>query len=241
MRILTLVLVLALALPAAARVNDALTIEETNFAQMNGWYLRQSVDRYENSNADRADLTALTYRVAYGVMHNFEVGADLPYLIYSGGSSGIGDVRLYQKYKFREESFEGPALTGGIGIVLPTGDRGRGTGTDKAAFELHGAAMRTLGDYTGNAHLGYRFQGNGNVDNVFLWGVALTTPLPRLMTKLKLAVEVAGSKGDLSEAYATPGLLWEPKEDFYLGLGVRLGLTDDSYDYGTVFRVGHDF
>lgn len=236
-----LLLTFCLALPALARTNDALISEETNFARLQQWYLRQSVDRFENSDRGRADRTELTYRVAYGVMHNFEVGADLPYLVFSNNQSGIGDLRFYQKYKFREENYEGPALVGGLALILPTGDQGRGTGTDKAGFELFGTAMRTFGDWTGNAHLGYRFQGNSNYDNLFIWGVALSTPLPQLSTKLRAVLELQGTKGDYSDAYAVPGLIWEPKDDFSVGLGLRLGLTSDGYDYGTAFRIGHDF
>lgn len=236
-----LLLLLAVPTPVAARLNDSVVSEDSNFARMQGLYLRQGVERYETNEGNRLDRTSVPFRIAYGVLHNLEVGADLPYLIYSGSSSGLGDIRLYQKYKFTEEDASTPALAGGLALYLPTGDEDKQTGTGKAAFELYGVGLRTIDRFTINLHLAYRFQGNSRYDNIFRYDLAVKTPLDQFARGISAVAELNGSKGDWEEVYLTPALLWEPREDFSVGLGIQIGLTKDSYDYGTVLRVGHDF
>jgi len=234
-------LALMFSLAVEARINDTLLGEDTNFTRMNSYYLRHGIERFEISDDVRNDRTEVPFRLAYGMMHNFEIGTDIPYLIFSGSNSGLGDIRIYQKYKFSEEDQQTPALVGGLALYLPTGDEDKATGTGKVAFEIYGVGMRTLGQYTVNLHLGYRFQGNSRYDNVLTYNLAIKSHIPQIARGVSGVLELNGSKSDWDEVYITPSLLWEPREAFHLGFGMRIGLTKDSYDYGTVIKIGHDF
>jgi hypothetical protein len=116
-------------------------------------------------------------------------------------------------------------------VALPTGDEDRDLGSGQFRYvpELQGALRAgpvelygTIGMEFGDEH-----------DDLFTYSAAAAYPIKDFIPLIELTGETGNGQDVL---YATPGLYWSGIEHVQLGIGVPIGLTDDSADYQVIFK-----
>jgi hypothetical protein len=97
-------------------------------------------------------------------LHTFAGGAVTRSFTSSGDASGIGDMLVRAKYRFR--SMPGGGLAAGIDLRLPTGDAENllGTGAAGAAFTFIGSSTR--GQFGPHFNVGFTTNGESDVVNI---------------------------------------------------------------------------
>lgn len=230
--------------PAQAKFRNSLNFRDNNFVAMNNTELTHRYQEFSDCDSDTLDRTELTYQLTYGIFTNFEVGMSFPIIFYEDAESGLGDVQVYQKFKFTEESGALPTSSGGFELILPTGDESATPpfGSDK----LDARFFLTLGqdfgeDWRWLTNGAVRFFGDESHEDKYEFNGALTyQPGSRLKTMLELNGHSGGYQ-DLSEIYLAPGLNIRPKDNFSFQLTFPVGVSDEAADYKTAFQFAVNF
>ncbi|MFB3895879.1 MAG: transporter [bacterium] len=130
---------------------------------------------YINYNSD-VDGWVLDGYAKYGITDKWELGLDLPYISISPDVGedvdGIGDLNVWTKYRFLDESKTCMGLAAGVNVKLNTGDEdvvGTNDDTDWTPFIM--ASFKPAEQFALGAKLGYTFMGEDNTDDEFLYGV----------------------------------------------------------------------
>lgn len=170
----------------------------------------------------------------YGLTDQVQLSAEVPYVWVDpddGDShNGVGDVQLAVNWNFIEEKDFALGLSGTV--ALPTGDEDRdlGSGQFRYAPALLGA-LRVADAVELYGSIGGEF--GDNHDDRFTYSLTAAYPINDFIPLIELTGET-GSDEDV--LYATPGLYWMGIEGLEFGLGVPIGLTDDSADYQVIFK-----
>ncbi len=236
-------------LPAESKFRDVVNFEDNSFVSMDNTELLHRYRKISGYDEDFYDHTRLTYQFAYGILPNFEVGITLP-VVFSdgndtvGGEEGIGDVEVYQKFKFSEKGERMPETSGGYALILPTADDEgppyMGTKKLDARFFVtvgHEFSERT--DWLVNFSM--RFSGDGDVENKYRYNAALVY---QMLDNAKLAFEFNGQTGgirDETEHYLSPGILFQPRDNLSLNLTVPIGLGSEAADHRAAVQLAVDF
>lgn len=236
---LTALLSLLIAWPVTAEIDNskfrnAINFEGNEFVGMYNVEVKHGLRSVEGATPSRYDRTELNYALTYGVFMNYEITLDLPVKFHENGPDDIGDLGLKQRLKFTEQETGFADSSGGIELILPTGNDGTNppTGTDDVNFRLFGSvghALTTNTEWLLNA--GYTIYGEDQIDDRFQYNGAVAY---RATDQLKLNVEANGWTGgrpDNSEIYLSPGLIYQPRAGFSLTLSAPVGLNSDSADH----------
>ncbi len=147
-------------------------------------------------------------------------------------TDGPLDTALDLKWRFYERG----ALSLGLkpGITLPTGDDARGLGAGEATWGALLIGSYQPGPLAFHSHLGYR-----RFRNTLGWRESLAHISGALVytesAKLKLAVDVSADTNPLPSAYGTLryavlGLIYSPRADLDIDLGVKFRLNGVVFD-----------
>jgi hypothetical protein len=192
------------------------------------------------SQWEDADAFVIDLYGKYGIMDAWEVGLDVPLISVSpdvgDDESGIGDVNVWTKYQFIDESKDGFGLAAGLNVKLATGsdDKGIGTGhVDWMPFIM--ASMKPADQFVLGAKIGFNFVGEpdgANLDDEFhytIWGgYAIDERLGIVAELIGNTARVDGADDPLElDAGVTYGLA----ENLGLVAGIGAGLSDASPDW----------
>lgn len=242
-------------------------LTETVYPQAQGETQITLVPSYFSNNGDGDDLL-LGLSVEYGITDRFAVGAGwIPYRkIYfdqASDQSGPGDLELGVKYAFDKNEDLQLQIAIGLGVTLPTGDEDKGLSEGNRVYEPFIVLSKDFGDDT-NIHfnLAYGFvevvnrpheiglaekeeimDGGKDGANGLALNLGLVTKLsPHWRGTLELNLETNEiDDGEETESFFTPGLVWKGLDDFEFGLGVPIGLTDESPDWGLIAKASYEF
>ncbi|MFB6356418.1 MAG: transporter [bacterium] len=238
-------MVLALTVSGAeARFKNTINFEDNQFVDMNKLEILHRYQEISGAEPDTWDRTDFSYEVRYGVLYNFELGVNIPLKFYENGENGIGDLGIQQKFKFIDEKDNPLDMSGGIELILPTGDdKGNPpTGTDKVNARLFGSMGQSIDKrLKWIAGSGGTFYGQNDVENKFSYNAAVRWQADE---KLRLNTELNGEVGgrpDNSELYASPGVIYRPQKGFSLTFSAPIGVTSDSSDHRLNFQMIHEF
>ncbi len=174
--------------------------------------------------------------------------------------TGIGDVEVGFKVRVFENDKDSyiPATSLGFKMSLPTGNWKKDLGSDHLGFELGLALSKTLEKFAYHLNLagGYvdnaREEGeSGKIDEVELeCGIGLVyMPSENLDLIGEVYAEfereyIAGEYNYGTKIYLVPGIAYEFEEfmgGLDIGVGVPIGLTYESYDWGVILKVMRKF
>jgi len=194
--------------PAAMNLEGGLAFDYINIdSDINAWVL----DAY----------------LKYGIIDNWEVGADIPYLNISpdegDSQSGIGDMNIWTKYRFISEDKDNFGLAAGLNVKLATGDEDEGLGSGETDFmPFIMGTIKPSDQIVLGAKVGYDIIGEPDgvdVDNEWLgtiWGGYMLKP----------------NVGLVAELY---GNTQKGKDPLAIDAGVTYGITENA---GFVFGAG---
>lgn len=155
-----------------------------------------------------------------GVMENLEIGIGLPFLFLKEtpyldapeeSGHGRGDLELTAKYNFIKDTVNSPAMSGLLGIKLPTGKEAKKGCTDLPTSSggtdliFMGILSKELDPLTACLNISYTITGKGkdeegdeiNPGNIFFYDLALDYGLNRRTTFVtELTGEFAGESKD---------------------------------------------
>lgn len=212
-----------------------LFVGEKIYLQEKGeWYLIVTPSFAKAPDEKEFELEA---EVIYGLTDQLQLSAEVPYVVVNPDSGsqhqGIGDVDLAANYNFIQTSQF--ALGVRAEFIIPTGDENRGLGGGQFAVVPALLAGFRFGDAELYASIGEFI---GEDDDAFTYTIAGAYPWRQLVGVLELT-GLNGSGEDV--LYLTPGAYWNVTEKIQVGLGVPIGLTDDSDDYQIVGKISFEF
>jgi hypothetical protein len=207
----------------------------------------QDADELENTAAFRYSKSQPTENYAaeaefeYGLTDRWEIDADMPYEFLrpknARGADGIGDVEAAVRYGVVPLG-QGPvALTAGLGLGIPTGDRTRDLGEGRLTLEPFFTASTWVGRCNVQVNGGWtRAVTNSGEEprDDFEYNVAILYPVKRWYVVLEGNGE---STSKVTKYYVTPELIWRPMKTLELLVAVPLGITHESADYGVIGAV----
>lgn len=225
----------------------------------------ENQEAIEEDATSATDTTTTTLGFEYGITENLTAELSIPYLdteITSDGETtsqdGIGDIEFGAMYGLLHETDTLPAIAIGVEVAAPAGDEDKGLGNDAWGYGATLAVSKRLTeDFTGHLALGYEFVNNAtDVDDgartevdedevSFGIGVAYDVSEALCLTMELNGVEetekTAEAKVRTHELYLTPGFNYEVVDDLQIGVGVAIGLNNDSYDYGAMGKIVYEF
>ena len=145
-------------------------------------------------------------------------------------TAGTGDLELGLKYSWMNMAETGFHSAVGVGLGLPTGDQERGLGEGKTGVEPFVALAwdpARLEDFQIFLHTGLEIEKEGKEGFVNA-GLFARAGAWVVTAELNWAEE---------ESYFTPGLVAHPRDGWEIGLGVPIGLNDESDDFRVLFMV----
>ncbi|GEM_PF-5657050 len=232
---------------AEAKFRDALNFPDNTFAEMDSMELLHRYQKITDYDSDIYNHTRLSYKLTYGVMPGFEAGIKLPVIFAEenvGDDQGIGDLEIFQKFKFMEAEEGLPEMSGGFALILPTAESEGGPfmGTS----DLDGRFYATIGqDFAEEVswllNAAYRYVGDNDFDDKMSYNAALNVQTGE---RSKMVLEINGWRGgvrDESEYYASPGLLLQPQDNLSLNISSPIGLNSESADYRALIQFAVDF
>lgn len=171
--------------------------------------------------------------------------------------SGIGDIETGIKIKLSEEGDQWwePTVSLGFGVSWPTGDWKRDLGTDSYGWETNLLLSKTTDKWAYHLSGGFgmtnhaREQGESETSDIeeFEVGGALVymaTDRLDLICELLAEFEKEKTGSDTNhekEIYVVPGFGYELFDDFEMGIGVPIGLTNASYDWGIIAKIQYEW
>lgn len=242
-------------------------ITETVYPQAHGETQITLQPNYFSNGGEEDFLLGLS--VEHGISDNFLVQVGwLPYrkLYYDQGDdqSGPGDLALGVKYAFNKRVDLQLQIALGFGLLLPTGDEDKGLSEGNRVYEPYMVISKDFGN-NANIHfnLAYGFvevvnraheddpdeQGGAessrekegaNELTLNLGYVAKLSPHWRGTLELNLKTNEIDD-GEETESFFTPGLVWNGLDAFEFGLGMPVGLTADSPDWGLIANASYEF
>jgi hypothetical protein len=245
---------LALAAPAAARVNllepwsPAVDFSVPSRPWTHGANLRLG--------AGDLDAVEASYNLSHSPRPGWEVEGTLGYLSIDGkppfgDDSGLGDLAVAGKYAFSPAG--GPASVQFVteaGVSFPTGDADEGLGAGGLGFLLGWGLRLPIERVVGYAHLGLKAYTEGSDTH---WGDVFSFTLGAqqpLRADTVLSVDLRGfnrgkdkvngvrTASGTQELYLAPGIVWTPAGRTADVFGtILLGLSSDAHDLGLLAGV----
>jgi hypothetical protein len=201
----------------------------------------ESTATFRCSKSQPTENYAAEAELEYGVTDRWEIDADVPYEFLrpknEPGVDGVGDVEAAVRYGAIPIG-QGPvALTAGLELGIPTGDRTRDLGEGRLTLEPFLTASTWVGRCNVQVNGGWtRAVSNAGQEprDDFEYNVAILYPVKRWYLVLE-------GNGDSTSAvttyYVTPELIWRPMKNLELLVAAPLGITRESADYGVIAAV----
>jgi len=199
------------------------------------WYLILTPSFAKGSHEKEFELEA---ELIYGLTDELQLSIEAPYIVLNPDvghqHQGLGDISLAVDYDFIQNSRMALGVKGQVSI--PTGDEDRDLGAGQFLYSPEILSAFRFGEAELYATVGGVF-GDDHPD-LFTYSVAGAYPWERFIGVL----ELTGAHGrDSDVVYITPGAYWNASEKIQLGLGVPIGLTEDSDDYQIVGKISFEF
>ena len=213
--------------------------------------LEVSVEYAKQPNGDKEYVSY--FIPVYGLTERLEFSAEFPHKLTNfkegGGEEGLEDVSLVLKTLIVEERDNMPAFLIKTAVKLDNGDEDKGLGSGDKDLGLVAVATKNIGPSTLHVNIGYAFAGNDfdpALKDYVIYGMAGEYPLTE---KLKLMIELYGESNSHFDVdafkhhdlQALLGSTYQLTERMVFDAAIKVGLTDDSPDYGLAVGMSIDF
>ena len=187
--------------------------------------------------------------IQFGITDRVEAEVDAIYLSIPGDGStnrGPGDMDPGLHYALRPD-VEKVSLTVGVDVGLPTGNKAKDLGSGQVDVELFGiTGMKVC---QGELHVTGVLDVGDKVEPGLDIGLAYPLGGLRLTLETNVVVDperpgelaVSQDKGENVWVIVTPGLFHRASPEIEYGIGVPIGLTRSSPDWGLIGRLTIEF
>lgn len=188
-------------------------------------------DKKESVTNEDADF-AVT--LTYGISKPVDVVLTVPYQSWQTGDpgsedrgDGLSDLAIETKWRFYDNGGLSFALK--PGFTIPTGDDEKDLGSGKLDYYLYFIASKEMDPWALDVNLAYIRNNNGEDDREDIWHASLAFTLDA-GKEVKLVGDIGietnpdrWSAG--APAYVMGGLIYSPRGNLDLGIGLKSGLT----------------
>jgi hypothetical protein len=226
----------------SVRLPEELAITRSVVMQEND-ELESSVkfDQFKFSQPFYVKKSSVAAEFEYGLTDRWELDAEVPYRFrnfnHVRSVDGIGDVETAVRYGVVPVGQEPFAVTAGLGVGIPTGDRAQDLGDGRLTLGPFFTASTWFGPVNVQCNGGWARAVTSAGDeprDEFEYNIAALYPVGRWF----LVLEGNGvSTTDQSVYYVTPELIWKPMKNVKFMVAVPVGVTRESADYGIVAAI----
>jgi hypothetical protein len=186
-----------------------------------------------------SDKVAFLSTLTYGIADPVDIAINIPYQFWRSSDSdlettgsGLSDLAIELKWRFYEK--EGFSLALRPGFTIPIGDDKKDLGSGMMRYYLIFITSKEMDPWSFHLNLAYIRNNNTGDDRTDLWHASFASTV-EIVKKLKLVGEIGiESNPEPSStnppAYILGGLIWSPRGNLDLGLGVKAGLTNSETD-----------
>jgi len=174
----------------------------------------------------------------YGLTDRLELDAEVPYVWLNPfddpAANGIGDVEIALRYGLVDYRSQAFALTVGLAVTMPTGDRMKDLGEGRLGVEPFFTASQWIGPVNVQLNAGWRRAVTNAGDepkNEYEYNVALLYPIRQFFVVLEGNGETTSEN---TKYYVTPELIWKPSKQLELFVASPIAVTHAAGDYGVV-------
>jgi hypothetical protein len=201
----------------------------------------ESTATFHYSKSQPTENYAAEAELEYGLTDRWEIDADAPYEFLRPknklGADGVGDVEVATRYGVVPIGRGPVALTAGLELGIPTGDRTHDLGEGRLTLEPFLTASTWIGRCNVQVNSGWTRaltnSGEAPLDD-FEYNAAILYPMKRWYVVLEGDGE---SSSAVTTYYITPELIWRPMKNLELLIATPLGITHESADYGVIGAV----
>ncbi|MCX7918781.1 MAG: transporter [bacterium] len=200
-----------------------------------------------NNESDWLTAWVLDAYAKYGILDNWEVGFDVPYIGWDVDGwreeSGLGDVNVWTKYRFINEEESCCGLAAGVNVKLATGEQSEGLGTghvDWMPFIM--GTIKPADQITLGAKVGYnRVSDDDNNDRDDEWNYGIWGGYA-IQDNLSIVGEIYGKevKGDDPLTFDA-GVTYGIAENVGLVGGAGWGLNNAAWDWHVFLGIKGNF
>jgi hypothetical protein len=238
-----------------ARNIETIFGEDNNFITMTDVEVEQGLSvykTYDNKGLNKKDVGIIPVRISYGIMQNMEVGLKIPYVFIENGKNSLGDVSLYQKFKFVNETENVPSFSGGIELNFPTGNFLSGGDSTTSFYDILDNDKLDIKLFFsfGKDFPGLRIFGSAGLNFLeagdetkfdYDAGINLNITNGFKLTGEFFGFKISDIPGYESEMYVAPGIILEPNKKLNVKFAVPFGINSHSADYRLEFSMVHTF
>ncbi len=212
---------------AQASFKDVINFEDNRFLPKGRVEILHRYQKFVETEPKLYERSLFNYEVTYAALRNYEIGAKLPMVFFKQADQGLGDMSIFQRYKFLEQRAGTPELSGGLEFILPTGNKKLAPeGSSNLDARLHTTVSQEMAlGWKWLFHLGYRWYGESDVEDRLEYNLALTHTWEG---SLKSVLELNGHSGgipDQKEVYLSPGLILRLRHGLTASISLPLGLN----------------
>lgn len=226
---------LATLLTPGAQAAHPLITEDTATQGAGHFQFELNTEHGELRDNGTAVHTVLTDAVlSYGVAETADVILSLPYLrldqVAGGGTgqAGLVGLGLDVKWRFYESGPFSVAIK--PGVLFPIGDETRNLSTGEVTWSAYLVSTYNMAPWAMHLHLGHLHNNNTLNERVNIWHASAAVTR-QFGETLKLIVDLGidtNTAPDTSwdPAFLITGLIWSPRPDIDLDLGVKFERSD---------------
>jgi len=189
----------------------------------------------------------------YGITEHLELSAELPFKfseVKKGNDiRGFEDITFALKALIVKEGKNNPALLFKTIVKYDNGNQDSGLGSGDKDLGFVVAASKEICNFTLHSNIGYTFAGkdyDSSFKNYILYGIAGEYSITE---KTNLLVEIYGESNSnfhvgvfkQHNLETLLGLAYQLTEKIVIDSGVKIGLLDNSPDYGLTFGLSMNF
>jgi hypothetical protein len=224
-------------LPEELAITESIVLQEADELQTTAFA------RY--ASLPDAKVLMWTAALEYGLTDRWQLECEVPYAFRNPDNShsvdGLGDIEVATRYAVRVFRTQPWALDVGFGVGLPTGDETKELGEGRVSLEPRFTLSQWFGAINAQFNGAWQCavsQGGEEPKNEFTYNLAVVYPVGQWF----FAVEGNGtSTSRETKYYITPEVIWRPRRNVELLVGVPCGVTRAAGDYGIIASVTFEF
>ena len=234
-------LVGVLCVAATAKAGRPLNVNDTEPVEHGKWQIEAAGAYEHDSECDHFDYP-LT--LAYGVVRDLDIGigfgGQFEERTEADGTTcrehGLGDLTVYPRWKFLEQSRFLPSQAASFTVKFPTADHDKGLGSGKTDYDLTWIASEKIGEnFQFDANLGYSWIGepdDEDASDIVHYGLAFEY---QLFEPVQWVGEVFADRETTGDAETTvqydSGFRWAARDGLTFDVAAGSKIQGDAPDF----------
>ncbi len=207
-------------------------------------------DKHHELNGEWRDFQKHVFVAKYGWAKDHQIAIGIPFIDNNfnygsvrNKSCGLGNVFIFEKWRFLKETNNLPAMSLDLWYYLPTGDPDKFHGTDDDAYKATMSISKAWKDFSLHLNPGYTWnKQDGNNDTEEINAAILFTADKKFWPAVEYNYYRKEGKGHAHDI--VPGVIWKYRKGGSIKVGVPINI-DSTFTYrdrvGLVLKLSQYF